>query len=82
MSNTVQRIKLRCEGSPVKFDATILKSSPDGRRITVRFDGPLDDLDLTALGGGTKLASNMEGRDGQPVEDWALATRSLLWEVL
>lgn len=77
----VQRIKLRCEGSPVKFEGTVLQSTPDGKRITVRFDGPLDDLELFSIG-DFRLASNMIGSDGKPVTDWLQATKSSVWEVL
>lgn len=75
-----QRIKLRCEGSPVKMDGTVIETTPDGKRIKVRFDGPQDDLVLYAY--GQKMVSNMTGTDGQPVEDVRLMAKGLWWEVL
>lgn len=46
MAQTVQRIKLKIVGSPVKLDATILEMDADGKRLKVRFDGPLEDAIL------------------------------------
>lgn len=77
----VQRIKLRCEGSPVKFDGTVTESTPDGKRITVQFDGPLADKVFHAIG-DARMASDMVDRDGKPVTDWRMAAKSTVWEVL
>ncbi len=41
-----QRIKLQLDGNPIKLDATIMSMSEDGKRMKVRFDGPLDDTEL------------------------------------
>lgn len=46
MALTVQRLRLRIVGNPIKLDATILEMDADGRRLKVRFDGPLDDTVL------------------------------------
>ena len=77
---TVQRIKLRCEGSPVKFDGSIIAASPDGKRIRVEFDGPLEDVELVSI--GAKMASNMTDREGKPTDDFRMATSCQVWEVL
>lgn len=45
-----QRIRLQLEGSPIKLDASILWMSEDGKKLKVRFDGPLDDTMLYGLG--------------------------------
>lgn len=78
-----QRIKLRCEGSPVKMDGTVIECSADGKRIKVRFDGPQDDTVLYAYG-DHKLVSNMTGGVGglEPVEDPRLMIKGLWWEVI
>lgn len=78
---TVQRIKLRCDGSPVKLDATIVKSSPDAKVITVQFDGPMEDVTLYAYG-ATTMASHLVGKDGVPTTEFRLAVSSRLWHVL
>lgn len=77
----LQRIKLRIEGSPVKWDGTVLESSPDGKQITVEFDGPLETKVLYS-GGGSLMFSDMYGMDGEPVTEYRLAVKSLVWEVL
>jgi len=77
----VQRIKLRCEGSPVKYDATILESSRDGKRIKVRFDGPMEDTVMVSIS-DRKLASDMKDMQGRETDVWPLACSSLVWEVL
>lgn len=51
MKKPVQRIKLKIEGSPVMYTGTVMESAPDGKRIKVRFDGPLDDVVLYAFNG-------------------------------
>jgi len=76
-----QRIKLRIKGSPVKFDGTIMESSPDGKRIKVRFDGPLDDTVLVAYG-DTALISDGVGRDGKPTLEIRDMVSMREWEVL
>lgn len=76
-----QRIKLRCEGSPVKFDATIIESTPDGKRIVVAFDGPMEDATLYAYG-DHKMVSDMIAKDGTAVDDPRLAFKCRWWEVL
>jgi len=78
---TVQRIKLRAEGSPVKWDATITAATADGKEIRVRFDGPMADTTLYAIG-DRRMASDMKDRSGAPVEDWRAAASSMLWEVI
>jgi len=82
MTKKVQRIKLRCEGSPVRFDATVIASTPDGARIKVEFDGPLDSLELYSVMGGSRMAANMRDRDGAPTDEYMLAASCQLWEVL
>lgn len=76
-----QRIKLRCEGSPVKLDGIVTECSPDTKKIKVRFDGPLPDKVLYAYG-EHKMVSDMTGADGEPVEDVKLMAKGLWWEVL
>lgn len=76
-----QRIKLRCVGSPVKWDATILTSDPRGKRIKVRFDGPLDDLILVAYG-DKKMVSNGTDKDGKYTETPREMNHFDEWEVL
>ncbi len=46
MKDSRQRIKLRLIHHPVKLDATVLEMDPDGGRLKVRFDGPLEDAVL------------------------------------
>lgn len=75
-----QRIKLRCEESPVKMDGTMIASTPDGKKIRVRFDGPQEDLNLYAY--GLKMTSHMKDKDGQPTDDTRLMASGLWWEVL
>lgn len=76
----VQRIKLRCEGSPVKLDGTVTECSPDGKRIKVMWDGPQGDTVLYAY--GQKMVSHMKDTDGKPTEDVRLMATGLWWEVL
>lgn len=76
-----QRIKLRIEGSPVKFDGTILKSSVDGKRITVEFDGPLPTTELFAYS-DMRMVSNMKTVEGQETTDTKLMAHGQWWEVL
>lgn len=76
-----QRIKLRVEGSPVKFDATIMECTPDAKKIIVRFDGPMEDATLYAFG-DHKMISDMKGSDGQPVDEPRMAAKARYWEVL
>lgn len=76
-----QRIKLRCEGSPVKMDGTVIECSKDGKRIKVRFDGPQEDTVLLAYG-DHKMVSNMTDHSGQDTEDVRLMAKGLWWEVL
>lgn len=76
-----QRIRLRAEGSPVKWDATVTETSADSKVITVRFDGPMGDVKLVAVD-KHHMASNMFDRDGRPTEDYRMATQARLWEVL
>jgi hypothetical protein len=77
----VQRIKLRCEGSPVKYDGTILAADPVTGEIKVQFDAPVDDKILVPIS-DRHLASDMEDKDGNPTTDWRMAVQSLVWEVL
>lgn len=76
-----QRIKLRCEGSPVKWDGTIISTTPDSKRIEVRFDGPMEDTVLVAYG-DRKMFSDAFDRDGKPTEDPKLMATGRWWEVL
>lgn len=77
----VQRIRLRCEGSPVKFDATIIATSRDGKEIKVQFDAPMEDTIMVSIG-DKRMASDMLDRDGATTHDWRFAVKSLVWEVL
>ncbi len=77
----VQRIKLQPEGSPVKYDATILESTPDGKRIRVEFDAPIDDVTMYAFGGNSML-SDMTDREGKPTDNVLHAVKSIQWRVI
>ncbi len=81
MAKKEQRIKLRIEGSPVKYDGSIIESTPDGKRIKVRFDGPLDDVVLHAYG-EHKLVSDMRDSGGAPVTDVKLSASCQWWVVV
>lgn len=76
-----QRIKLRCEGSPVKFDGTVIESTPDGKRIRIKFDGPLEDAVLYAYG-DHKMVSDMRDTKGNPTTEVREMSKCLWWDVL
>lgn len=77
----VQRIRLRCEGSPVKFDGTVTSSSPDGKHIMVLFDGTSELRSLHAYG-DHKMTSDMKDPHGNATEDVRMMASGLWWEVL
>lgn len=81
MTKKEQRIKLRCEGSPVKWDGTVTESTPDGKQITVQFDGPLGDVKFLSAG-GNMLVSDATDAEGKPVEDFRMAVNAKYWHVL
>lgn len=76
-----QHIKVRMEGSPVKWDGVITEATPDGKRIKVLLNGPMGEIEMVPAG-NHRLASHCIGRDGKPVDDWRAAVSSRLWEVL
>jgi len=76
-----QRIRMKVEGSPVKWDGTITETSPDARKITVMFDGPMGEVKLTAFG-DKKMISDALDANGQPTDDPRLALSCRWWEVL
>ena len=75
-----QRIKLRIEGSPVKYDGTVTETSPDGKCIKVVFDGPREDAVMYAWAG--KMMSDMKDRNGDPTTNFQDVAKALYWEVL
>lgn len=81
MNNRTQRIHLRCEGSPVTVDGTIIEATPDLKRIKVKFDGPMEDLVMYAYG-ERQLVSNMKDRNGGDTTDVRSMATGLWWSVI
>jgi hypothetical protein len=82
----VQKIKLRLQGNPVKFDAVVTAMAGDGSWMDVEFDGPIENMRLYKYGGDrSPLFCNLCEEDRQQRAEQFVKKEPMkdiqLWEV-